>query len=258
MRRASKARAPGVHRRKAGPRSGSAALLALLGGLALPASAGTFTPPPGCEAFLTVQTRSCKVSNHYICENDAPGDQWRVDFGLNGPYFRSRIDYEAQWVESHESDGTVDLLEPDPPDPASLTELLETGRDTFEFSTMKSNGIRENVTGFDQLTGQSVTIDGVTLLRTKYEVRATRDDGRMIWHARGNEFVHPEWRMFLSGVGTVDLGEGFLPQDFTPVEFIFPGEPDFLTTVPRYDCEAVTASAPPATVPALLPAGAAP
>ncbi|MCX7646363.1 MAG: hypothetical protein N2Z62_13860 [Rhodobacteraceae bacterium] len=212
----------------------------------MPAAAGTFTPPPGCEAFLTVQTRSCKVSNHYTCAADAPGDQWRVDFGLNGPFFRSRIDREAQWVESHESDGTVDLLEPDPPDPASFSELLATGRDTFEFSTLKSNGIRENVKGYDQLTGQSVTIDGVTLMRTRYEVRATTDDGRMIWHARGNEYLHPEWRMFLSGAGQMDLGEGFLPQDFTPVEFIFPGEPDFLTTVPRYDCEAVTASAPPA------------
>jgi hypothetical protein len=231
-----------------------AALLTILVVPALPAAAGTFTPPPGCEAFLTVQTRSCKVSNHYTCAADAPGDQWRVDFGLNGPFFRSRIDYETQWVESHESDGTVDLLEPNPPDPASFSELLATGRDTFEFSTLKSNGIRENIKGYDQLTGQSVTIDGVTLMRTKYEVRATYDDGRMIWHARGNEYLHPEWRMFLSGAGQMDLGEGFLPQDFTPVEFIFPGEPDFLTTVPRYDCEAVTASAP---SPSPAPAGAA-
>lgn len=39
---------------------------------ALPAEAGSFTPPEGCETFLTVQARGCRVSNHYRCEADAP------------------------------------------------------------------------------------------------------------------------------------------------------------------------------------------
>ena len=233
--------APDVHRSCTAHRTAMAALLTFL---AAPAAAGTFTPPPGCEGFLTVQTRSCKVSNHYRCASDMPGDQWRVDFGLNGPYFRSRIDHETQWVESHQSDGSIELLEEGAPDPASFSELLETGRDSFTFSTMNSDGVRRNVTGYDQLTGQSVTIDGVTLMRTKYDVRATYDDGSLIWHARGNEYIHPEWRMFLSGVAQMDLGTGFLPQDFTPVEFSFPGDPDFFTTIPRYDCEATVAALP--------------
>ncbi|MDH3263755.1 MAG: hypothetical protein OEM24_07140 [Paracoccaceae bacterium] len=216
--------------------------LALLA--ALPAAAGTFQPPAGCEGYVTVQSRSCKVSNHYRCAGDARGDQWRVDFGVNGAYFRSRIDYETQWAESHESDGTIELLEPGARDPASFSELLATGRDSFDFSTMKSNGLRENVTGYDQLTGETVVIDGVALRRTKYDVRATRDDGSPIWQARGNEYIHPEWRTFLSGAGMVDLGDGYLPQDFSPVEFAFPGEPGFMTTIPLYDCEPMTARAP--------------
>lgn len=203
--------------------------------------AGTFTPPQGCTPWLTIQMRSCKVSNHYRCSADDPGDNWRVDFGVNGAYFRSRIDYEAQWVESHESDGSIDMLEDNPADPASFSELLSTGRDTFEFSTIRNNGIRENVKGYDQLTGQTVTIDGVELMRTKYDVEMHYDDGTFGWHGQGSEFIHPEWRIFISGTGQTDLGQGFIPQDFTPVDFIFPGEPGFMTTVPSYDCDVITA-----------------
>jgi hypothetical protein len=231
-------RTPRVHRLAHAGLTAAAALLTL------PAAAGTFTPPQGCEGWLTVQTRSCKVSNHYRCVGDAPGDTWRVDFGINGAYFRSRIDRETQWVESHNSDGDIDLLEADPADPASFTELVETGRDTYEFSTLSSTGVRENVRGYDQLTGHSVLIDGVSLQRTKYEARVTHDDGSLAWHAQGGEYIHPEWRIFLSGAGQVDIGQGFLPQDFTPVDFVFPGEPDFMTTEPIYDCESITASLP--------------
>lgn len=218
------------------------ATLAALMLTALPAGAGTFTPPQGCEGYLTVQSRGCKVSHHYRCAADAAGDQWRADFGVNGLYFISRIDYEAQWVESHESNGSVDLLEPGAADPASFSELLSTGQDSYDFATMKNTGERENVRGYDKLTGESVVIDGVTLKRTKYEVRATRDDGSLVYAAKGNEYIHPEWRIFISGAGTVDLGDGPLPQDFSPVEFAFPGDPGFMTTTPLYECDAMTAS----------------
>ena len=210
------------------------------------AHAGTFTPPEGCTPWLTVQMRSCKVSNHYTCEGDAEGDKWRVDFGANGAYFRSRIDYETQWVESHNSDGRVEMLEPNPADPASFTELVETGLDSYDFSQLGSDGIRENVQGYDRLTGVEVTVDGVTLKQTKYDARITYDDGTLAYHAQGNEYIHPEWRIFLSGNGQVITEEGAdpIPQDFSPVEFIFPGEPEFMTTNPKYDCGAMTASLP--------------
>ncbi len=240
---------PDVHRPRGLRPTLMSAVLTFSAALAGPAAAGTFTPPGGCEGWLTVQSRSCKVSNHYRCEADAAGDQWRVDFGLNGAFFRSRIDYETQWVESHESDGTIDMLEPGAADPASFSELLETGRDSYDFSTIRTTGVRENVRGYDELTGQSVVIDGVELRQTKYEAVVTDDNGQLLWQSRGNEFVHPEWRLFFSGRGQTDLGEGWLPRDFTPVDFIFPGEENFMTTIPLYDCETVTASAPGRPVP---------
>ncbi len=201
---------------------------------------------------MTVQTRSCRVSHHYTCAADPEGYRWRIDYGVNGAYFRGLIDHETQWVESHSSDGTIRRLQPNNPDPASFSELLDAGKDTFEFSTLDNNGVQRNVRGYDRLTGETAVIDGITLSRTQYDVRATNPVSGQIWHSRGFQYVHPEWRLFLSGTGESDLGEGFLPRNFTPIDFIFPGEPGYLSTQPLYDCDALTVKGP------KLPEGAAP
>ena len=41
--------------------------------LAMPAQARVFTPPEGCEVFLTVQSKQCSVSNLYRCDTDTGG-----------------------------------------------------------------------------------------------------------------------------------------------------------------------------------------
>ena len=47
--------------------------------LAAPTYAATFTPPTGCTAYLTVQSRGCLVSQFYTCEADAKGEiGWNV------------------------------------------------------------------------------------------------------------------------------------------------------------------------------------
>ncbi len=205
-----------------------------------------FTPPAGCTAFMTVQARSCMVSNHFRCDHDAPGDQWREDSGLNGPFFVGRIDAETQWMESHNADGTVDRLAPNPPDPASFSELIATGRDTYHFTTVNSAGYAETMLGADMLTGETVVIDGVLLERTAYKIEARFEDGSLAYASRGSEFIHRDWRLFLSGTGETDFGDGagFVPHDMTPVEFRFPGDPGFSARIPKYDCDAMTAQAP--------------
>ena len=82
-------------------------LLGLLIALPLPALAGTFTPPKGCTANLTVQSRGCIVSQFYTCEGDKTGDQWRADYDADGPFFLSKIDSVAQWLESYEFNPTT-------------------------------------------------------------------------------------------------------------------------------------------------------
>jgi hypothetical protein len=218
---------------------------ALLLSLPMPAMAGTFTPPEGCTGWMTVQSRACRVSNYYKCSADVPGEQWRADFDQEGVYFLSKINSEAEWVTSIELPDMIhQTLDPGAPDPASYSGLLETGIDQFEFGLSKDNGMSTRVTGQDKLTGKTYTIDGITLQQTEFEFTETDLDGNILRRSRGNEFVNPDWRLFFSGPGEADFGDGqFVPIDGSPLQFIFPGEPGFAATQPLFECDALTASA---------------
>jgi hypothetical protein len=137
------------------------------------------------------------------------------------------------------------VLDPSPADPASFSELMASGVDTWDFSLSKEDGTGSSATGYDRLTGQTVVIDGITLSQTEVEYTEYDRSGTVLRRARGNEYAHPEWRLFFAGPGETDLGDGqWLPIDGSPVEFIFPGEPGFLSTQPIYDCDALTAELP--------------
>lgn len=216
-----------------------AMILALTLSVPVAAHAGSFTPPKGCTTSLTVQSRGCYVANYYTCEADPKGDQWRADFDQEGVFFLSRIDSETQWVESIELNPTVtQTLDPNPKDPASFSTLLATGRDDFDFSLSKDNGEHSNVTGYDQLTGKTVMIDGVTLEETQYEYAETDDAGTLIRKSRGHEYISREWRRFFSGTSDWWDGTDWQPLIGEPVQFIQPGEKGFAATQPIFDCDA--------------------
>ena len=215
-------------------------ILAAAVALPLPALAGSFVPPDGCETFMTVQSRQCRVSNHYKCSADPAGDQWRADFDQQGPFFLSRIDSEAQWVESYDLGPvpTLQTLAPNPEDRASFSELLTTQIDTFAFELTHDNTGNTKVTGFDRLTGRSVTIDGIVLAETEFEFTETDLAGTMLRQSRGREYIHRDWRLFFAGPSEWNGGDGtFLPIDGSPVQFIFPGEAGFAATEPLFDCD---------------------
>lgn len=225
--------------------AGAFALLA-----ALPAAAQTFTPPAGCEGFLTVQSRGCRVSNHYRCPADAPGDQWRADFDQEGVFFVSRTDAEAQWVESFEMFPTVrQTLDANPEDPASFSDLLR-GADSFAFGLSRDNGEHSNVTGFDRLTGKRVVIDGISLEQTEFEYTEVNDAGALLRRSRGTEYISRDWRLFFAGPSEWDGGGGFVPVDGSPMQFILPGEPGFFATEPIFECNAILSSFPTLSKPA--------
>ncbi len=210
---------------------------------ASPAFAGTWTPPEGCEVYVTIQSRGCIVSHQYRCERDPAGDQWRVDLDQQGEIFYSHIDSEGQWLESFGQ--TRQVLDPAPTDPNRISDLLATGIDTGEFSVSRDDGTASRFSGFDRLTGQEVVIDGVTLQETELDYTEFDRAGTVIGRARGHEFINAEWRSFLGGMGERDLGDGkWLPMDASPVEFAFPGEDGFLATQPKFDCDVVTAGIP--------------
>jgi hypothetical protein len=227
--------------------------------LATAASAGTFTPPEGCKVNLTVQSRGCLVSEFYTCESDAKGDQWRADFDDSGPFFLSRIDSEAQWLESYEGNPPVEeTMDANPKDPASFQGLLDTGLDTFDFWLTKQTGEHTHITGFDKLTGKTATIDGVTLQQTEYEYRQTDDKGKVLRHAKGNEFISAGWRTFFSGHSEVEQDDGtWTPTDGAPVSFALPGKPGFDSTTPLFECDDTMSSLPGAEI-SIAPASFAP
>lgn len=209
--------------------------------LALPAQAATFTPPEGCTLNMTVQSRQCRVSNYYTCAADNPGDQWRMDADQEGAFFTSKIDRETQWIESFDTDPpVVQRLVPGPRDPASFSNLLSAGRDDFAFDLTRDDGNDTSVSGFDKLTGETFVVDGIQLQGTAFEFTEVDPQGNVTRRSRGNEYVHPEWRMFFAGPSEWDPGDGnFLPMDGSPLQFIFPGEPGFAATQPLFECDDV-------------------
>ena len=231
-------------RRAAGWVSLAAVLVAAAPALAQSPSAtpdgALFDPPEGCTVFMTVQSRGCHVANHYRCDADPKGDQWRADFDQEGIFFVSHTDYETQWIESFDFFPLVrQSLDPGAADPASFSELLAKGIDTFDFNLTKDDGSHSHVTGHDRLTGNNVTIDGIELQETEFDFTETAPDGSVLRSANGNEYIKADWRMFFSGPSEWVTAEGNLPVDGSPKQFVFPGEPGFRTTEPIFDCDAV-------------------
>ena len=205
----------------------------------------TFSLPAGCTAYLSVQSASCQVDHHFTCEGDTPGHQRRVSLDEQGMTYAGEIDGETQWIASfHALTGHSERLMPNPTEPASLSDLIATGVDDYDFSTMSDQFGETHFVGQDTLTGREITIDGVTLLETTYDLTASDAEGTVIWSGKGKEFISPEWRMFLSGTGVTTTPEGQFEHDDRPVEFIFPGEPGFLSTRPKHGCGVAISSAP--------------
>jgi hypothetical protein len=212
-------------------------------------AADTFAFPQGCDAFVTIQSHSCLVEHYFTCEGDPEGVTRRVSLGENGLNFVGSTDRDAQWLSSfYPYTDHREQLEASPADPASLTELLAKGVDTYNFQTLSDEIGTTRYEGEDRLTGRIITIDDVALQQTAYQLTAYGPDGTELWSAAGNEFVNADWRSFIGGTSTVTAPDDSFDKDDRPVQFIFPGEPGFLSANPKFDCGAVLSS-----VPALTP-----
>lgn len=204
-----------------------------------------FNLPAGCTAYLTVQEVSCSVDHHFRCEGDPEGTQRRVSLDEDRMTYMGQIDAETQWLESyHPLSPHTETLAPKPVDPASFSDLIANNVDDYDFRTLsKEIGVTRYV-GQDTLTGRTVTIDGVTLEETTFDIVAMSPEGTTLWSSKGREFINREWRMFLSGTGTITNSTETFERDNTPMEFIFPGEAGFLSTKPKYGCGALMSQAP--------------
>lgn len=197
----------------------------------------TFSLPQGCDAFLTVQSKTCQVDHHFVCEGDPEGHQRRVGITEEGLTYAGEIDSETQWINSfHARTGHSETLESNPAERASFSDLIQKGVDDYDFRTESPQIGNTRYVGQDTLTGRQIVIDGVTLDETTFDITAYDENGDVIWAAKGNEFVNQDWRIFLSGTGVTSVGSERFESDDSPVEFIFPGEPGFLSARPKYGC----------------------
>ncbi|WP_373355575.1 hypothetical protein [Pseudoroseicyclus sp. CXY001] len=219
-------------------------LVSLLILAASPAAAqATFSLPADCTGYMTVQTKSCSISHHFTCSNDPEGWQRRVDLDAEGITYAGAIDAETQWVESfHVLSGHSEALAPGANDPASFSELISTGRDSYDFETTSPEVGTTRFVGQDSLTGNAITVDGLALEETEYHIQAISPEGDILWESEGNEYINREHRLFLSGPGTTTVEGESYPTDDSPMQISFPGDPGFLSTEPKFGCNVVSSS----------------
>lgn len=203
---------------------------------ASPLAAQEFSLPAGCEGYLTIQSQSCTVSHYFRCADDQNGEQRRATLDEEGLTYVGRINGEAEWIESfHLRSGHTEQLMMSA-DPMSMSELLANDLDSWDFTTESREIGDSRYVGFDRLTGETVQIDGITLLRTEFALTAYDAEGNEAWRSEGREFVNPEWRMFIGGESSFITSDDRFDSDDTPVEFIFPGEPGYLSVNPKHGC----------------------
>lgn len=224
-------------------------LLAALALSPIASSAGTFTPPKGCTAYLTVQMKSCEVSHYWTCKKDPKGHHWVLSMLDDGPSFLQYLDSEFRWLQSFPQRSSISRkLITTEADANSLTELLDTRRDDFDFKqSVLQDGTQiaiEHITGFDRLNGTRVTIDGEPLLVTEFEIDVVSDSGLSAVHTTGNQFVSERFRLFFQGRESETSDGETVHYDDTPVLFIEPGEAGFLSDRPEYGCEAMMSALP--------------
>jgi hypothetical protein len=209
-----------------------------------------FAVPEGCTAFLTVQSRSCLIAHYWTCEADPEGTHWRVTLDQDGAFYLNYTDREFRWLRAFNlrSGSTDTLIEPED-DPASLSDLLETGSDTMAFSVREERAegtFRRDYTGYDRLTGASVMVDGEELLVTDFAYQWQTEAGPR--ETEGSQFVSPRLGLFFGGLETVTTPSGEVFEgNYSPMEFAEPGEAGFLSTAPQYDCgDVMSGTMPPA------------
>ncbi|MAN13676.1 MAG: hypothetical protein CL945_03045 [Dinoroseobacter sp.] len=204
------------------------------------AQAGVLTPPPGCTAYLTVQSRACVVSHYWTCEGDPEGAHWELAMDGDGPFNLFFTDAEYRWLVSYDlrQGGETMLVEPEE-DAASLSTLLAEGVDSYRFSTIRTGPgtrrLRTEYSGVDRLTGDTVEVDGRVLQETEFSYEFDPGDG--MHRVEGNQLVSETWRSFFGGIEVETLPGGeTVERDFSPMEFAEPGERGFLSDQPLYDC----------------------
>lgn len=225
------------------------ALVAALSASAIETPYAQVGLPSNCTPQLSVQTRNCSVTNHYSCTATAFSRfAYSYDSGglqqaqiLTDEYSSIRTFYPS--LKGDRTTGLVIDLAPGAPAPLSLTELIATGRNDYEYEFRRPDPkVVIHYQGFDELTGEAAEIDGISMLVTnfRYERTTTIQENVSKETVSGSQYVNVGLGIFFGGLETYERETKTVVQDRTPVDLIFPGEPDFMSTTPLYGCDVHT------------------
>lgn len=226
--------------------SGMLTIWTVAASLMLIATAGhatNFKPPQGCRLEVTAQNRGCSVAQYFRCDADPQGDQHSAVFTREGLTYQAHIDAETRWLNSRDpQSGIEDQLIEDSADHASFSTLIQSGRDDFDFLTESNTGERLRHVGFDELTGNTMTIDGVELEETRFDLRTYDENGQELIHRTGQQYISRSMGRFYGGIeAQTDWTGADITTNDTPVLFSFPGEDGFGETEPKFDCDELLA-----------------
>lgn len=224
--------------------------------VATPGAAEGWSAPEGCETFLTVQFRECRISNYYRCAAEPAGHVWRADFDVEGLRLLTLTDAETLPLRQIDPrEGTDYRLDTRSIALPSQSSLLSERTSIVEYRMVDPAGegeayigLRFRITAQDQLpvTYSAVTIDGVELQEVAFNLTRGTVAGVVIQERSGTEYVHSDWRLVFSGPEQTTVPGNLSKRvraDRSPVDFIFPGEPKFGSTMPIEDCELLLSQA---------------
>lgn len=216
------------------------ALLPLGGGLAHAGEGELFRPPTGCTAFLTEQSLDCGVTHFYQCESDPEGTTWTAYFNADGIISVQQTGPDYQWLQSlYPQSGAQEEFLPPAADPISTQSLIDDGIDTYDFSIRETNRDGTHVTrvrGWDELTGDTVKIDGEVLERTRFAIQWLDESGNVTTQGEGTQYFSHTLKQFFLGQETYTDDSGPLNYDDRPVTFTRPGQAGFLSKTPLFNC----------------------
>ncbi|MDP3194034.1 hypothetical protein [Tabrizicola sp.] len=224
--------------------------------VAAPAKAEVWAAPAGCETFLTVQFRECRISNYYRCAAEPEGHVWRADFDVEGLRLLTLTDAETVPLRQIDPRGGTDYqLDAGSVGLPSQSSLQSERTSIVEYRMVDpaglgemSVGLRFRVTVPDRVpvTYSAVTIDGIELEEVAFNLTRGSVDGLVIQERSGTEYVQSDWRLVFSGPEQTTIPGNLskhVQADRSPVDFIFPGEPKFSSTMPIEDCELLLSQA---------------
>jgi hypothetical protein len=209
--------------------------IATLGGvLAVPFAlqAQTFVPREGCSHLVTIQSEGCLVRHVVTCPDMAGSGPLVFATGKDGVVVATAFD--ADGATMFTGPQGAGMLVRDRTDLFSLSALTAKGTDSYDYTMAGPDGVEVHFSGTTTLSGEAVTIDGRSLQVLQIRQSVTRD-GAATAESDITALYDAEFALVLTAEAR-DAATGEVRVQRRPVDFLFPGDADALSTVPQYGC----------------------